>query len=188
MMKKSWRYLKRLWTGLGLLDDTLNKVAFTLSHLRDTTEQELNPSLTTEGFKHLSPPRYDINVPSVEDVLKNATPPIRSNVRILPLSLEDNSTILGTMSILNDLSKTLNLPNGEEWGVCALWFYRRRIWCKLPPSSLRISSKLKSLWKEYKRDCSWDEGKWKDCRGKYGAKHYHNLAWNAILYTCHDEK
>ena len=103
---------------IGLLDDALNKVPFTLSHLKSMSEEELNKCLTAEGFKNLPEPEYDINIPSVEDTLKNAVPPVKSNVHILPLSLQDNSTILGTMSILDDLSNTFNLPsqrNNEEY-------------------------------------------------------------------------
>ena len=84
---------------IGLLDDALNKVPFTLSHLKSMSEKELNKCLTAKGFKNLPKPEYDISIPSVEDTLKDAVLPVRSNVHILPLSLQDNSTILGIMSI-----------------------------------------------------------------------------------------
>jgi hypothetical protein len=39
---------------------------------------------------------------------------VKSNVHILPLSLEDNSTILGTTSILDKLTDQFNLPNEKR--------------------------------------------------------------------------
>ena len=58
--------------------------------------------------------KYDINVPTDEEILIHATPNVKSNVHILPLSLEDNSTVLGTVSILDDLSKLFNLPQEKS--------------------------------------------------------------------------
>jgi hypothetical protein len=59
----------------------------------------------------LPEPKYDIDVPSEEHVLKDLIPPTEGNVNILLLSLEDNSTIFGTMSILDNLAKTFFLEN-----------------------------------------------------------------------------
>ena len=101
---------------ISLLHDALNKVPFTLSQLKDMSEKELNSFLTAEGFKDLPEPEYDIDVPSEEHVLKDIVPPTKSNVHILPLSLEDNSTIFGTMSILDNLAKTFSLPNEKNVG------------------------------------------------------------------------
>ena len=101
-----------------LLNDTLNKCPFSVEQLQCLSERELNSSLSTVGFKNVPSSTYNISVPSDEDILRHVAPPIKSNVQILPLSLEDNSTILGTMSILDNLSKTFNLPNekkGEEY-------------------------------------------------------------------------
>ena len=101
---------------ISLLHDALNKVPFTLSQLKDMSEKELNSFLTAEGFKDLPEPEYDIDVPSEEHVLKDIVPPTKSNVHILLLSLEDYSTIFGTMSILDNLAKTFSLPNEKNVG------------------------------------------------------------------------
>ena len=101
---------------LGILDDTLNKVPFTLTQLKNMTGRELNSSLKPEGFHTSSEPEYYLNIPSEEDLLQNTVPHVKSNVHILPLSLDDNSTIMGTMSILDNLSTTFNLAN-ESKGV-----------------------------------------------------------------------
>ena len=92
-----------------LLDDTLNKFPFSIEQLQ---------SMSTDGFKNVPSSTYNISVPSDEDILRNVALPIKSNVHILPLSLEDHSTILGTISILDNLSKTFNFPNekkGDEY-------------------------------------------------------------------------
>ena len=97
-----------------LLSDALNKCPFSVQQLQCMSEKEVNSSLSTDGFKNAPSLTYNIDVPSDEDILEHIVPPIKSKVHILPLSLEDNSTILGTMSILDNLSKTFNLPNNKE--------------------------------------------------------------------------
>ena len=54
--------------------------------------------------------KYEINVPSDDEILNDVAPNVRSDVHILPLSLEDNSTVLGTMSILDNLADLFDLP------------------------------------------------------------------------------
>ena len=53
------------------------------------------------------------NVPKEEEVLTK-TFALKSDVHTLPLSLEDNSTIFGTMGILNDFSEQFGLPNDTK--------------------------------------------------------------------------
>ena len=58
-------------------------------------------------------PKYNIEISKYENLLK-PTANLNSDVHILPLCLEDNSTIFGTISILNSLSTQSNLPSNAK--------------------------------------------------------------------------
>ena len=77
------------------------------------SEQQLNNKLKTGEFETKSVLKCSIAVPKEEDV-STRTRSEKSNIHILPLSLEDNSTILGTMSILNKLTDQFKLPDEKK--------------------------------------------------------------------------
>ena len=58
-------------------------------------------------------PKYNIEISKDENLLK-PTANLKSDVYILPLSLEDNSTIFGTISILNSLRTQFSLPSDTK--------------------------------------------------------------------------
>jgi len=58
--------------------------------------------------------KYKIKVPKESELVTVRDPAEKSNVHILPLSLEDNSTIIGTMSIVDQLASDFSLPNEKK--------------------------------------------------------------------------
>ena len=82
-----------------LLHVALNTVALTTEELKEMNESQLNSHLSKIGNNTENPCEYKIEI-AKEEVVKTSCN-IRSNVHMLPLSLEDNSTIFGAMSILN---------------------------------------------------------------------------------------
>ena len=93
-----------------LLHVALNTVALTTEVLKEMNESQLNSHLLKIGNNIENPCEYKIEIAKEEEVVKTSCN-IRSNVHMLPLSLEDNSTVFGTMTILNDFSKQFNLPS-----------------------------------------------------------------------------
>ena len=87
------------------------KIQCSAKQLKEMSEQQLNNKLKPGEFETNSASKYNITVPKVEDIL-TSTDSVKSNVHILPL--EDNSTILGTMSILDKLTDQFKLPNEKK--------------------------------------------------------------------------
>ena len=92
-----------------LLHVALNMVALTTEELKEMKESQLNSHLSKIGNNTENPCEYKIEIAKKEVVKTSCN--IRSNVHMLPLSLEDNSTVFDTMSILNDFSKQFNLSS-----------------------------------------------------------------------------
>ena len=97
------------------------KIPCSAEQLKEMSEQQLNNKLKTGEFETKSVLKCSIAVPKEEDVL-TSTRSEKSNIHILPLSLEDNSTILGTMSILNKLTDQFKLPDEKKNSVCTIRF------------------------------------------------------------------
>jgi hypothetical protein len=57
--------------------------------------------------------KYKVNIPSVEELCKNMQSTEKTDVINLSLSLEDNSTLTGTASILDDFAKEFCIPHGK---------------------------------------------------------------------------
>jgi hypothetical protein len=60
--------------------------------------------------------KYKVNIPSVEELCKNMQSTEKTDVINLSLSLEDNSTLTGTASILDDFAKEFCIPHGKGNG------------------------------------------------------------------------
>ena len=97
---------------LEVLDDALNKLPPSRKKLKDMTESELNSFISNADWNTQG--RYKIKVPKDTDLVTCRSPVTKSNVHVLPLSLEDNSTIVGTMSILDQLAIDFSLPNEKK--------------------------------------------------------------------------
>ena len=70
------------------------------------TESELNSFISNADWNTQA--RYKIKVPQDTTLVTNRSPLTKGNVHVLPLSLDDNNTIVGTMSTL-DQSTTFHL-------------------------------------------------------------------------------
>lgn len=97
---------------LEALDGALNKMPPSRKKVKDMTESELNSFISNADWNTQA--RYKIKVPKDTDLVTNRGSFTKSNVHVLPLSLEDNSTIVGTMSILDQLAVEFSLPNEKK--------------------------------------------------------------------------
>lgn len=96
---------------LEALDNALNKIPPNREKFRDMTELELNSFISNANFQPQS--NYIIKVSKERDLVTSRAE-AKSNVQVLPLSLEDNSTVAGTMSILDQLAPDFFLPNEKK--------------------------------------------------------------------------
>ena len=96
---------------LEALDKALNKIPPNREKLRDVAELELNSFISNANFQTQS--NYKIKVPKERDFVTSRAE-ARSNLQVLPLSLENNSTVAGTMSILDQLAPDFSLPNEKK--------------------------------------------------------------------------
>ena len=79
--------------------------------LRDLTESEFDEWLKNTDFSK-SKINFMIDIPEVTSIIRSCH--AKTDIHILPLSLEDNSTIAGTASIFDDWIKTFNLPSSDD--------------------------------------------------------------------------
>jgi len=97
---------------LESLDCALNKIPPSRKKFKEMTESELNSFMASADLNTQA--KYKIKVPKESELVTVRGPAETSNVHILPLSLEDNSTIIGTMSILDKLASDFSLPNEKK--------------------------------------------------------------------------
>lgn len=97
---------------LELLDTALNKIPESSRKLKNMTESQVNAYLAKANYETTA--KYSINVPKLDEIVTHIPAPSKSEVHILPLSLENNSTIVGTMSILDQLATDFSLPNNKK--------------------------------------------------------------------------
>ena len=97
---------------LESLDCALNKIPPSRKKLKEMTESELNSFMANADFNTQA--KYRIKAPKESELVTVRGPAEKSNVHILLLSLEDNSTIVGTMSILDQLASDFSLPNEKK--------------------------------------------------------------------------
>ena len=97
---------------LGFLDVTLNKLPDPPKNLEEINETEVNAWLRSIDFKETNTqqPEYDIAVSPFASFCKNMQVIKRTDVINLPLSLEDNSTLLGTAALFETFSKEFDIP------------------------------------------------------------------------------
>ena len=77
-------------------------------------EQEINSLLGQPNFKEEKQQGYKITIPPVEEFCKKMQSTEKSDVINLPLSLEDNSTLIGTAAILDIFAKEFAIPQGRS--------------------------------------------------------------------------
>ena len=95
---------------LELMDTTFNEIPQTNTKIKDMIEEDINKVLPKIGTDSKKRKKVDIVLPRLETVLKNGNSQKTKTV-ILPLSLEDNSTIAGTACIFDNLGNLFGLPS-----------------------------------------------------------------------------
>ena len=103
------------------------------------TESELNSFISNADWNTQA--RYKIKVPQDTTLVTNRSPLTKSNVQVLPLSLDDNNTIVGTMSTL-DQSTTFHLI------LCQVHLMFTQVDPTL--SCLLVSTTVKVTWASWK--------------------------------------
>ena len=97
----------------GTIRCCLNKLPFTAHQFKELTEKQVD-SYIANTSNSPSTEKYHLNIPTDNDLLPNVAVSSKSNVHILPLSFEDNSTVFGTVSILDKLAKDFSLRQGKK--------------------------------------------------------------------------
>eukprot|EP00112_Aurelia_sp_Birch-Aquarium-sp1_P005270 Seg1598.4 transcript_id=Seg1598.4/GoldUCD/mRNA.D3Y31 product="Potassium channel AKT3" protein_id=Seg1598.4/GoldUCD/D3Y31 len=98
---------------IGILDTGLNKIPSTtgFSDMKNMTEKEVQNWLQKSSSKTPTKKNFKIKIPA--EVVSDKIGPNESDIDQLPLSLDDNGTIAGTVNILSDFAQLFNLPNSE---------------------------------------------------------------------------
>ena len=96
---------------LGLLDMTLNKLPSSSKKLEEMNETEVNAWLRSIDFekKNTLQSEYNIVVLPVTRFCENMQTIEKTDVINLPLSLEDNSTLLGTAALFETFIKEFDI-------------------------------------------------------------------------------
>ena len=98
---------------LSLLDDCLNRIKPSMTKsFKEITEKDCVQWLSKATLSDEKQKRFVLKVPP--RVVTDRNKGRKSNVHVLPLSLEDNSTIAGSMNILQQFANEFNLPDYEN--------------------------------------------------------------------------
>ena len=110
-----------------MLDDGLNKTPPHGKPISDMTEKECNQWLSNADY--CVQQNVKISIPSIEGIADTSMSTVKTDIHILPLSLENNATLTGTSAILDQfaeeftLSKKVDkletLPFDKKMGVLA---------------------------------------------------------------------
>ena len=96
-----------------MLDDAINNLPSTGEKpLNEMTEEDVTKWLKKlDSYKQGRNKKFSIDVPKL--VVTDRLGSKRTDEEVLPLFLEDNSTIAGTISILTELRQKFNLPEDQ---------------------------------------------------------------------------
>lgn len=101
------RFLKRYI--LTLPDDGLNKTPAHEKPVCDMTEKECNQWLSNADY--CVQKNVKISIPSTESIADTSMSTVKTDIHILPLSLENNATLTGTSVILDQFAEEFALSN-----------------------------------------------------------------------------
>ena len=94
---------------LTLLDDGLNKTPPHEKPISDMTEKERNHWLSNADY--CVQQNVKISIPGIEGIADTSMSTVKTDIHILPLSLENNATLTGTSAILDQFAEELTLSN-----------------------------------------------------------------------------
>ena len=95
---------------LNAMDTIYNQIAETKKDIKEMNETEINKWLADGDFEKTKR-KFKIKYEDSQALLNCSTQ--RTNVFVLPLSLEDNSTIAETASLLDDFAFEFHLPSAK---------------------------------------------------------------------------
>ena len=99
---------------LCLLHDGLNRIpALHGKPIQEMNEMECNQWLSHADVS-MQTNNVKIIIPDIASISDTSMSDVKSDVNVLPLSLEDNSTITGTSSILNQFAQEFHLSSKPE--------------------------------------------------------------------------
>ena len=98
---------------LQLLDKSLNHIPNHPKQFDEMNEAEVHAWLQKINFEEArenAPAKFRVKIPPVEEFCKNMQSLNKTDIFNLPLSLEDNLTLTGTASILEDFANEFGIP------------------------------------------------------------------------------
>ena len=93
---------------IQLFHSALNILPTHKTNLADMNEKNFNKWLKEQDFSKLTTPKYDISIPTQS--IKSNSNCQKSEMLILPLSLENNATTTGTAAIIEKFGKEFGVP------------------------------------------------------------------------------
>ena len=103
----SKKFIKRYI--LTLLDDGLTKTPPHEKPISDMTEKECNQLLSNADY--CAQQNVKISIPSIEGIADTSMSTVKTDIQILPLSVENNATLTGTSAILDQFVEEFALSN-----------------------------------------------------------------------------
>ena len=109
-----WNHFQKRYI-LYLLKDGLNRIPLhgKQLHVNEMSETECNKWLSTADFTKQQN-NAKISIANIDSIADTSTPAVKSDVHVLPLSLENNSTLTGTASILDQFATDFSLSSKLE--------------------------------------------------------------------------
>jgi ankyrin repeat protein len=98
---------------LQLLDKSLNRVPDPPKQINEMTEAEVHDWLRNIKFEEMAEDirvKFRVKIPLVDEFCKSMQSIDKTDIFNLPLSLEDNSTLTGTASILKQFATEFSIP------------------------------------------------------------------------------
>ena len=92
---------------LQLLDDGLNKIPPHEKSICDMNKKECKQCLSNADF--CTQQNVTLSIPSIESIFHTSMSTVKTDVHILPLSLENNATLTGTSVILDQFAEGFSL-------------------------------------------------------------------------------
>ena len=98
---------------LSAMDKAYNSLPISKKRFSEMSETEFNSWLSSSDFSKTKK-RYKLNVPKLEEIIDTTNSSRKTAAFVLPLSLEDNSTITGTSAILKEFETEFQLHSGSQ--------------------------------------------------------------------------
>ena len=98
---------------LSAMDKAYNSLPVSKKCVSEMSETDFNTWLSSSDFSKPKK-RYKLNVPKLEEIIETTNSSRKTVAFVLPLSLEDNSTITGTSAILKEFETEFKLHSASQ--------------------------------------------------------------------------